>query len=100
MSVSQDAGRGAHCRQPTTKSLDRSLYLKKELHDATHNALSKSISHVRAKFDAKFQTTGQFQTTNTPVTYIPHVEDAIWHEFSGYCGGRNASSGTPSSVSS
>jgi hypothetical protein len=34
------------------------------------------------------------------VTYIPHVEDAIWHEFSGYCGGRNASSGTPSSVSS
>ena len=34
------------------------------------------------------------------LTYIPHVEDAIWHEFSGYSGGRNASSGTPSSVSS
>ena len=32
--------------------------------------------------------------------YIPHVEDAIWHEFSGYSGGRNARSGTPSSVSS
>jgi phage regulator Rha-like protein len=46
------------------------LFFKKELHDATHNALFRSISHVQAKFDAKFQTTGQFQTTNTLVRVV------------------------------